>query len=276
MTSAERPSFTSHHEIRSDGSVAFRCSTDAEAWPWLRLQAHHPVLVQSINYWASVESGRARGTFDPNKWSALTETEWQCDAPGPIVAGVSDPPGADGSPAYGLKFFNAEGATVCKMTGTGVVFRTRDFEAWRSKAKSVPVSDEAWNTEYVEAQNVGVATDSEAFLSSLTGDAVVSARGLITRENGLIPNHPYLDGSGDHVNSTHLAEVARQFACLVAKTPNISLPGGDMRFTRYVELGRPFEVVQTEPLRDNQLSLVVRQGGKDCTSVRLDLGHLSG
>lgn len=264
------PSFTHAHKINEDGSVSFDCSQDASKWPWLALATHHPVLIQSINFWASVESGAARGTFDTSKWSALTQTEWQHHAgTGPITKGVADPVGEDGSPRYGLSFFDAADRLVTRMTGTGVVFRTRDFEAWRAKAKERPIEDLPWCGAYAGADLVGVETQIESFLSLIEDN---KAQALITKENGLIPNHPYLDGSGDHVNSTHLAEVARQFACLFTADPQTTCSGGEMQFKRYVELGRVFDVSGGFENADaGALQVQVHQGGRLCAEIRLDV-----
>lgn len=35
------------NEVRADVSVAFACSLDADANPWLALAPHHPVVIQT-------------------------------------------------------------------------------------------------------------------------------------------------------------------------------------------------------------------------------------
>ena len=73
--------YTLNHQAQNDGSVAFECSRDSAVWPWLRLNATHPILVQTINFWASIDSGEFLGTFNPDTWTALTHVRWICGAP---------------------------------------------------------------------------------------------------------------------------------------------------------------------------------------------------
>ena len=49
----------------------------------------------------------------------------------------------------------------------------------------------------------------------------------------------------------------------------ITITGGEMRFSRYVELGRPFRIELVK--RDTgSATLAVQQAGRDCTSMTLD------
>ena len=138
MNQTKKRPFTHAHILRDDGAVTFACSEDAEAWPWLVLDPHHPIFVQTINFWASIEVSATRGTFDTTKWSALTETEWTCGVPavGPPTHGVATFDTHDQAPRYALRFFDAHDRLVHRMSGTGVVFETRDFEAWRDKTRA--------------------------------------------------------------------------------------------------------------------------------------------
>lgn len=273
MTKATASSFTNSHIVLNDGVVTFKCSSDQDQWPWLALHPFDPIVVQTINYWVSVETGAARGTFDSTKWSALTQTEWTCGDPGTGHAthGVADAIGHEGSPRYRLTFFDCDGSLVYRMSGTGVVFQTRDFESWRDKAKQkITVPTATCDFQYAPADLVGVATQGESFLSPLIDHNNPSARALITKQNGFPPTHSYLSGSGDHVNSTHLADVARQFAnILLGGEPRV-ITGGEMNFTRYVELGRPFhiELVDKGPSQ-NALSMNVKQADRVCATVEI-------
>jgi len=254
-----------------DGSIAFRCSSDTDRWPWLRLDPQHPILVQTINYWASIETAHLRGTIDPDKWSALTETEWSCGLKGAgrPVRGVAELHGDEASPGYGLAFFDADDALVHRMTGTGVVFKTRDFEAWRDKARSkmgVPPAPEDFV--FAPAEAIGVVEQGWSFISPLIDEDIPSASGLITKANGFPPIHPYLSGSGDHVNSTHLVEAGRQFASLLSGGKSLRIMGGEMRFTRYVELGYPFHVQLVDRSAD-EISMMISQAEKPCTAITL-------
>ncbi|MEP2101953.1 MAG: hypothetical protein ABJP02_10635 [Parasphingorhabdus sp.] len=265
--------FTHSHSVLDDGIVAFKCSSDREQWPWLALHPFDPIVVQTINYWASVETSSARGTWDPTKWSALTQTHWACGEPGAGHAthGVADAASDEGNPRYRLTFFDRDGSLVYRMSGAGVVFQTRDFESWRDKAKqkiAVPPAIDGF--EYAPANIVGVATQRESFLSPLINHGVPTAHALITKENGFPPAHPFLSGSGDHVNSTHLADVARQFANLLLEGGPHLFIGGEMNFKRYVELGRPFQIELThKDLSQNTLSMTVQQADRLCATVEL-------
>ncbi|MEM7328740.1 MAG: hypothetical protein AAF437_08380 [Pseudomonadota bacterium] len=263
--------YTHSHTVSSDGQVWFECTDDVEIWPWLALNPIHPILVQTINFWGSVESGEALGTFDPEKWSALTHCEWTCGAPdvGLPVRGTYETLQRGDKMRYQLRFFDGTDAEVVRISGVGVVFRTRNFEGWREETKEKFEKPDTAGFVYAPAEAVGVATQSESFLSPLRRDAVVTASGLITKANGLRPAHPYIGGSGDHVNSTHMGEVGRQFGELLVGEPLINR-AGEMSFMHYVELGRPFEVeLIAHDAAAQQFSLVVRQRGKDCTKIEM-------
>ena len=178
--------FTHSHEIQDDGSVKFECSRDIEKWPWLTLPPAHPIVVQTINFWASVETGITRGTFDPTKWSALTFAHWETGAEftGPVIRGLADtPPGEPDieKPHYRLTFFDAAGNLVCRIVGTGVIFKTRNFEAWRGKAKEkADLSHSIKHFTFAPAESLGVNSDVERFLSPLSHGDRVTAGALVT------------------------------------------------------------------------------------------------
>lgn len=273
MSKAPASQFTHSHIVSNDGSVTFHCSYDEDKWPWLALHPFDPIVVQTVNYWASVETGTARGTFDPTKWSALTQTEWVCGEPGVGHAthGFAEPIGEAGGPGFGLTFFDQENSLVYRMSGTGVIFHNRDFEAWREQAKEKMAAQPAQpDFPYASAKAVGVATQAESFLSAIRNDNRPSALALITKKNGFPPAHPYLSGSGDHVNSTQLADVGRQFTSLLLGGEPLMITGGKMEFLRYVELGRPFEVeLARHDSSKNIVSMTVQQAGRPCAAIEI-------
>ena len=168
---------------------------------------------------------------------------------------------------YQLRFFDRDDAQVVRISGVGVVFRTRNFEGWREDTKEKFKKPNTSDFIYASAEAVGVETQRERFLAPLRRDDGIRTTGLITKENGLRPAHPHIGGSGDHVNSTHMGEVGRQFVTLLVGEKLINC-GGDMSFLHYVELGRPFEVellAYSEP--DCAISMLVRQQDRDCTKI---------
>nr|WP_070960661.1 hypothetical protein [Hyphomonas sp. Mor2] len=253
------------------GAVSFDCSRDDTVWPWLTLSPIHPILVQTINFWASIDSGEFLGTFDPEVWTALTQVDWECGAPtvGPPVRGVYSTSQDADRATYHLTFFDEDGEQVVRLNGQGVTFRTRNFEGWREEAKEKIVKPAPPPFDYASKEAVGVVTQAESFLAPLSRADSVTTSGLITKANGLRPAHPYIGGSGDHVNSTHMGEVGRQFGDLLLERSLINR-GGEMEFLHYVELGSPFEVEMTgHDENARQFSLIVRQAGRDCTRIMM-------
>lgn len=266
--------FTHAHTLQEDGSISFSCSSDKTLWPWLALPPDDPIVVQCINYWASVECTAYRGTQDPAKWTALTRMDWtsSLSGTGHATRGIAGPAGPqDAAPRYGLTFFDAAGEQIYRMTGAGVTFRTRNFEAWRDKAKKSIAPAALIDTfEYAPADHVGVETQAESFLSPLIQAGTPHALGLITKQNGLLPGHPYIDGSGDHVNSTHFGDIARQFTSLVCGGTAPAIISGGMKLTHYVELGVPFQVTLVEHSKQQStVSMTLHQADHLCASLRV-------
>ncbi|WP_284124282.1 hypothetical protein [Parerythrobacter aestuarii] len=268
------PQYTSGHEVNADGSVDFACSTDVELWPWLALPPQHPIVLQTQNFWSSIGASDALGNMDPDKWSALTWTDWVCGPPdcGPAVRGHYRTTRLDDDKlAFQIVLFDAADRTIATMLGKGVVFRTRNFEQWRDEAKH--------ETE-VEAPHADFTYADRALLNltereqPLVGPLVVdNAEALITKANGLPPGHPYFSGSGDHVNSTHLAEAARQVASLVLEGAPFRVTGGEMDMRRYIELGCPFRLV-IEASDDDAITLALSQLDKDRATISLRFERL--
>jgi len=274
MPNSSDKSFTKSHIVLDDGAVAFKCSDDKEKWPWLALRPSNPLLIQAINYFVSVETSRARGVYDSTKWSALTQTTWQCAATGPdarhATHGLATPAEDDGSPSFGLALFDDHGDLVCRMTGVGVVFQTRDFEAWRKKARDkILALPEPKGFCYASPEQLGVATEVECLVSPLIDDSgPPAADALITKANGFQPGHPYHDGSGDHVNSSHLVDVAGQVAKLIR--PGSMICGGEVAFLHYVELDRPLRITQTDEGKPaNAITFALHQADRLCSTITL-------
>jgi len=263
--------YTHNHTLIEDGSVSFECSTDASVWPWLALNPVHPIVVQTINFWASIDAGQFLGTFDPDVWTALTQVDWTCGPPtvGLPVRGRYTTVRDQGRARFTLEFFDATDQQTVRLGGQGVTFRTRNFEGWREDAKEKLKKPDTSGFDYVPAEAVGVATQGESFLTRLSSGDRLAATGLITKQNGLRPAHPYIGGSGDHVNSTHMGEVGRQFGELLVGAPLVNR-SGEMKFLHYVELGRPFEVdLVLHDAAAHTYSLLVTQAERDCTRIEM-------
>jgi len=263
--------YTFNQRQLDDGSVSFECSTNDSVWPWLKLNSIHPILVQTINFWASIDSGEFLGTYDPDVWTALTQVEWTCGAPlvGLPVRGRYGPRQDDAHARYTLEFYDAKDQLVARMSGRGVTFRTRNFEGWRDEAKEKIVKPEPPSFEYAPKDAVGAETQSESFLALLQRGEAIETTGLITKANGLRPNHPYIGGSGDHVNSTHMGEIGRQFGEMLVGERLINT-GGEMVFKHYVELGSPFEVVLlSHDETTKRFVLLVTQADRACTEITM-------
>lgn len=269
--------YTVNHTHLDDGAISFECSTDDTVWPWLKLGPAHPILLQTINFWASVDCGEFLGNLEPGVWTALTQTEWAC---GPANVGLpvrgrysSTQEGERGR--FHLAFFDADDQQIVRMSGQGVTFRTRNFESWRDEAKEKIVKPDPPPFDYAPHEAVGVATAPESFLAPLSRTDGLSTSGLITKANGLRPAHPYIGGSGDHVNSTHMGEVGRQFAALMLEQP-LRIHGGEMDFMHYVELGTPFDVALTAHDEAAQaFSLIVHQAGRACTRISMQYAPIA-
>nr|WP_137676644.1 hypothetical protein [Parerythrobacter lutipelagi] len=275
MPAPPGPGYTIDHEVRDDGSVRFACSDDLASWPWLALDPRNPLVIQTQFFWASVGATRARQTRDDDKWSALTWTDWKCSS-GPVGSaswGQFRDKGSDNQLSFEIDLFDAADRQIVAARGRGVVFRTRNFETWRDGAKREIKATGSAPADFVYADRalLNLSEREVPLIAPMTADRRTTA--LITKENGLPPAHPYFSGSGDHVNSTHLAEVARQVASLCRDGAPLRVTGGEMDMRRYIELGSPFEIALEEK-RDDRVVMAVSQMGRDCSTLALTLGKL--
>ena len=273
MATSDTLHFTHAHTELDNGSLAFECSQDVDAWPWLALAPFDPIVVQTINYWAPVETGATRGTFDRTKWSALTEAEWICGdlGAGHAVRGISEPIDKENSMRYGIEFFDSNDARVYTMRGTGVVFQNRDFDSWRTQAKKkIAGLQKPGSFQYAPYELVGADNQDACFISPLHENDTISVQSLITKNKGFIPDHPYISGSGDHVNSTHLAVVGMQFTHLLNGGRALYCTGGKMQFKRFVELDHPFDIIMIADRRsENTVELSMHQAGHLCANMAI-------
>jgi len=267
------------HVVTDDGAVAFRCSGDKEKWPWLALHPANNTLIQLINYYSLTSVSAALGRLDPEKWTALTSFTWRVyKTKAHATHGQADAkePDDDG-PGYAASFFDSDGELVYRFRGEGVVFRNRDFEAWRAKSKSQALAlPEPDGFAYAPPEAAGVATPAECFVSPLHQDAGAKyCDALITKETGFPPAHPYHDGSGDHVNSGHLCDAAQQCAALMRGQAGLEgyPSGGEVQFKRYVELERAFRISLVSNVKMlESLQLKVEQSEKLCAEITFYYG----
>jgi len=245
MQKKKMPDFTTDHVFHDDGRFEFRCVHDVAARPWLSLHPHNPMFLQALNFWVPFEAGLARGHYGPEKWTALTETRWECGKRdvGKPVRGIASPVNEDDGLSYGITLYDDGGAEVYRLSGKGVIFQNRDFGAWRagSKAKiaALPKPNEF---EFAPHELTGAGAQSQSFISPIRNEETPSATALVTEKNGFIPHHPYLSGSGDHVNATHLHVIGEQFTSLLEGGRKFVSTSGTMAFNRFVEIGHPITV----------------------------------
>jgi len=262
----ERP-YTFNHRIETDGSQVFECSTDTGEWPWLELGPQHPVVVQAQNFWASVGAAYAHGSMKDGQWSALTWTDWHCGEPG-IGLPTHGTYGreADGdNENFRISLFDEADRHVVTMRGRGVIFRNRNFEKWREGSKREAAKASSEPLDFVPRDAIGIGAREHPLVGPADGDTVPA---LVSRENGLPPANPMLGGSGDHVNSVHMIEAARQALCLLDGEPARHFTGGEMQLNRYVELGTPFRLIVSEREPD-AITLTLEQLERPCALLSL-------
>ena len=273
MPAPSNQAYTFNHKVEGDGSVAFACSTDADAWPWLELPPQHPIPLQTQNYWTSVGASAALGTLEEGKWSALTWTDWELGdrAAGMAARGTFSRTLVDDRLAFETRLFDASDRLIVTMRGRGVVFRNRNFEAWRAEAKGEVSHNEPAGFAYAPRELLGLSERELPLVSSLNGHC---ATALVTKANGLMPGHPYFSGSGDHVNAPHLAEIARQVVSLLRDGAPFLVTGGEMDMRRYIELDCAFDIAITGQDAATA-TMQVSQMDKPCAQLTLRWEPLS-
>lgn len=265
MQKKQMPDFTYDRVFKDDGSLEFRCHYNKDIWPWQALHPHDPIYLQTINFWTSFEAGTARGEFTTEKWTALTETNWEFGTSniGRPFRGVAAPVD-EKNIGFDISLYDEAHKLVYRLSGKGVIFQNRDFDAWRQAAKDkIATLPKPQIFEYTAHEKTGAPTPVQSFLSDLTGE---KAQALVTHQNGFMPHHPYLSGSGDHVNATHLHVLGEQFAVMMENGRKITAHSGSMRFNRYVELGHPIDI-ELNNKQDDYIDLSFYQAGKLCAAM---------
>ena len=268
MPAPAGPAYTSEHEVHDDGSVAFTCSTDSEAWPWLELAPQHPVVIQTQNFWTSVGASAATGTLEEDKWSALTWTDWELGerGAGHAVRGTYERSQVGDDLAFLTRLHDAADRLIVTMRGKGVVFRSRNFEKWREDSKKQANKRfDPGDFSYAPRELLNLGERELPLVSTLSDGR---GQALVTKENGLMPGHPYFSGSGDHVNAPHLSEIGRQVASQLANGAPILVTHGEMDMHRYVELDCPIEIEITDH-KTGAVSMAISQLDRSCAAIDL-------
>ena len=261
--------YATGHVIEDDGSVTFRCSLDCDTNPWLILPPHHPVVIQTQSFWTAVGASVALAGMEATQWSALTWIDWELGdgAGGHAVSGVYRRDELSDNPSYELVLFNKAGAPIVTIRGRGVVFRSRNFEEWRegSKEEARKSASEA-DFAYASSEALGL-TEQERVLVAPFDPESGFVEALVTPANGFPPGNPLIGGSGDHVNSTHMHELARQALFLIKGRSDIDT-SGTMSLNRYVELGTPLRLNIREN-SDHAITFELEQLDKPCAEIAL-------
>jgi hypothetical protein len=254
----------------ADDSLSFRCSLDAEAWPWLSLAPQHPIVIQTQQFWASFCALRFEGGLEEGQWSALTWMDYALGDPQAdhAVRGVYSRIENERGPAFALTLYDSRDREVVAMRGRGVVFRNRNFEEWREGSKNEAKEERPTHPfDYASRDALGLGEGEHAFVAPLeSGSDRIEA--LVTPQNGMPPANRVVSGSGDHVNSTHFGEVTRQALCLITGDPYVQVTGGEMHLNRYVELGTPFALTFERGETDT-ITFTLEQLGKPCARIAL-------
>lgn len=261
--------YASDYEIRSGGLVTFQCSQDAGALPWLKLPPHHPVVIQTQAFWTAVGASIALAGMEATQWSALTWIDWELgDASGGHAThGEYRRDEQSENPSYEVVLFNRQAQPIVTIRGRGVIFRNRNFEEWRegSKEKAREAAP-AVDFKYAAPDALGLSEDERALVAPFDPQSGF-VEALVTTENGFPPGNPMIGGSGDHVNSTHFHEIARQALCLIEGRADIDT-SGEMSLNRYVELGTPLKLNIVENV-EQRITFELEQLEKPCAQITL-------
>ncbi len=257
-------------ERQGEDALSFRCSGDAEAWPWLALAPQHPVVIQTQQFWASFCALQFEGGLEEGQWSALTWMDYELGdrVAGHAVRGLYSRIESETGPAFALTLYDDADRRIVSMRGRGVVFRNRNFEEWRKGSKKEAKAEQPVHPfTFADASDLGLGEGEFAFVAPLESGAN-RIEALVTPENGMPPNNRVISGSGDHVNTTHFGEVTRQALCLITGDRQVQVTGGEMVLKRYVELGTPF-ALRFETPEAGKVRFTLDQLGKDCAVINL-------
>ncbi len=261
---------------------------DPARWPWLHLPCWHPVVAEKYAYFSGVYAGIAVGMLSENTCTALTGMDWTYSG---TAAGDTYPTLAqcesrlqDQAAAYAVTAKAASGAEIYQISGKGVIFRNRDFDAWRSQRKTVH-PDPADETVFTPATAAEAGCAADAIRITSWQDSTSCCLARLTHEDGFYPGHPYHTGSGDHVNAAQLLDCAYQAAHAVllqrgyrqATKPPWACMHGKARFRNYVELAHSFAVHLTALSETTEGQVDLRfdlyQHGTCCARITLVLAQ---
>lgn len=261
--------YASGHEVRGDGTVVFQCSRDRDALPWLALPPHHPVVIQTQAFWTAVGASIALAGMEATQWSALTWIDWELGDgdSGHATHGEYRRDEQDENPSYRIVLFNADSRPVVTIRGRGVIFRNRNFEKWREGSKEAArQATSQHDFAYADRGELGLTKDERVLVAPFEPESgFVDA--LVTADNGFPPGNPLIGGSGDHVNSTHFHEIARQALFLIKGRTDIDT-SGEMSLNRYVELGTPLRLNIRED-GPHAIRFELEQMGRSCADITL-------
>ncbi len=235
---------------------------DPDRWPWLALPCWHPVVAEKYAYFSGVTAGLAVGVLQPATFTALTGMQWSYHGD---TAGARYPLRArcrslleDSAAAYSVDARDAADRTLFRIEGQGVIFRNRDFDAWREQRRRLHGEDgNAARLDRAGAGACGVTDAAVVRIGAYDAEKQVCLA-LLTRADGFHPGHPYHTGSGDHVNAAQLLDCASQAAHAVLLHEGLRAPdsgalvclGGKARFRNYIELGTIFSIRLTKLLQE--------------------------
>lgn len=268
-------------ESVDNGRVEFSFDLDPSKWPWLCLPPQHPVLIEKYQYFTSITASWATGLFAPETYSALTGFNWQCP-------GIHEDCGY-GSRAVSVNRETTEGISIdidvfdkddrhlVHMECVGASFGDRDFASWRAQSKK-NACDQAgqFSVDYASPVSLGLGKYGISLISGLeTVNNMPTVTALVTSENGFQPHHPYLTGSGDHVNVAHFIDCGLQMAHLVLQPQTgLQCTSGQASFMRFIELDVPFRIRLTQKESgdgNHRLRFQLTQLNRVCTEMQLTL-----
>ena len=115
----------------------------------------------------------------------------------------------------------SERTLLSKLTLMNIVMAADKLKAVQRKRTAIRAVMEtplAKDFEFAAPADVGQLSPDAVFLGNLwsVGGDGISAKGLISGENGF-DAHPWITGSGDHINSCHAVAVCSQFVHLLSR-----------------------------------------------------------
>ncbi len=259
--------------------VELRFDLDPQRWAFLQLPSDHPIVIEEFGYFAAVTASWAIGLMEPGQHSALTRMEWR-----------NQPARFDGEHACSgtarfqpddishFELFGADGRKTADLRNRGFIFAPGDFEAARAAAKARLAAARIKASAFCFAATdaVGLTGDRPSFVGAPRGrDPGPRVAALVTRDD-FYPQHPDIEGSGDHVNAAHLLECCMQAAHLMMRPQGrLRCHGGSAEFRRFVELDVPFDIAVAAPAQAGRAvsdaEFTIQQADRTNAVIRLKL-----